>query len=38
MSSDLGISNFEIERIVSSSQNENLINDFVGAFLADKVK
>ena len=37
MSSDLGISNFEIERIISSSQNENLINDFVGAFLADKV-
>ena len=37
MSSDLGISNFEIERIVSSSQNENLINDFVGAFLADKM-
>ena len=37
MSSDLGISNFEIERTISSSQNENLINDFIGAFLADKV-
>lgn len=37
MSSDLGISNFEIEMIINSSQNEDLKNNFVGVFPSDKM-
>ena len=35
--SDLGISNFEIEKIIKSSNNEDLINNFVSVFSSDKM-
>lgn len=35
--SDLGISNFEIEKIIKSSNNEDPINNFVSAFSSDKM-
>ena len=37
MSSDLGISNFEIERIINSSQTGDLKNNFVGVFPSNKI-
>ena len=35
--SDLGISNFEIERIIRESNNEELIKNFVGVFSSEKM-
>ena len=35
--SDLGISNFEIEKIIKSSNNEDLINNFFSVFSSDKM-
>ena len=38
MSNDLGLSNFEIEIIINSNQNEDSKNNFVGVFPSDKIK
>ena len=38
MSDSVGISNFEIERIIKNSNNNNLINNLVGVFPFDKIK
>ena len=35
--SDLGILNFEIERIIKNSNNGDLINNFDGVFSSDKI-
>ena len=37
MSNDLGLSNFEIERIINNSQNGDLKNNFVSFFPSDKM-
>ena len=38
MSNSAGISSFEIERINKNNINNDLINNFVGVFLSDKMK
>ena len=35
--SDLGILNFEIERIIKNSNNEEIIKNFDGVFPSDKI-